>query len=388
MIRRTLATLYLLTVAAPAAADCDVAARYNFAFAGQAAATLAYGTTYTYSAAAGSGDARSFTMVMAQNGLTSTTVNGTTLPAISALVTGADATKLDLVLGGIFSGRTADIAGNTRVVTVTFTFAQPVRDFTTRFHDIDFTTNQFRDIMMVSGTSAAGSYVPALITPFGNGNGSAPRTATSSSVTSGNATAPVNVTSSQAVGSGAADNNSDTGTLTASFAQPVTSVTLRYGNAPLTTGELTTGQQAVGIEGVSFCPMPTVTVTKTSTPVADANGAFNLPGSDVIYSLSVTNAGGSPVDASTIVLTDALPPGVTFRNLAFDGSTTLPATISGAANITLPGSGITYASADQGPYTLAPTTGYDPAVRAIRFTPVGQLATNDSFTIRFKARIK
>ena len=52
-----------------------------------------------------------FTVALAQNGMTSTVVSSTTLPAISTLVTGSNASLRDLVIGGIFSGRTSDITG-------------------------------------------------------------------------------------------------------------------------------------------------------------------------------------------------------------------------------------------------------------------------------------
>lgn len=388
MIRRAAVVLTIMLTSAPAFADCDSAARYNFVFANQAAATLAYGTTYSYTATTSGGASRGFTMAMTQNGLTSTSVNGSQLPAISTLITGTDAAKRDLVLGGTFSGRTSDVAGGTRVVAITFTFAQPVRDFAVTLHDVDFTANQYRDIVMISGTSAAGSYVPALVTPFGNGNGALPRTAGGSSITVGSATSPVTITTSQAVGSGASANNSDTGTLSATFIQPVTSVTVRYANAPLTTGESTTGQQAMGIEGLNFCPMPNVSIVKSSTPVADINGAYNLPGSDVIYALTVTNTGASPVDAATIVLTDMLPNGVTFRNLAYDGTTSLPVSVSGGAGVTLATGGIAYAPTGSSVFNLSPTTGYDVLVRGVRITPTGQLPANASFIVRFRARIE
>lgn len=113
---------------------------------------------------------------------------------------------------------------------------------------------------------------------WGNGNGAQSRTATNSSVLFGPGGG---LSAQQAAGTGPSGNNSDTGEVVASFAQPVTSVTIRYGNAPLSAGESTTGQQALGIAGISFCPMPAISIMKTSAPVAGPPGAFNLPGSDV-----------------------------------------------------------------------------------------------------------
>ena len=91
-----------------------------------------------------------------------------------------------------------------------------------------------------------------------------------------------------------------TGDIVISFPQPVTSVTISYGNFPLQSGESSTGQQRFGISQVRFCPMPAIAIAKTSAPYITTAGSpdrFNAPGSDVAYTLTVTNSGGSPVDA-------------------------------------------------------------------------------------------
>ena len=229
--------------ASPAeAGTCTAANQYNFTYASQAAATLAYGSTYNYTAATSGGATRAFSVQITQNGLSSTVVNGNQMPAISTLVTGADATLRDLVLGGTFAARTASIAGTTNVVTVTFTFAVPVRDFTMALNDIDFAANQYRDLLMVTGVGNAVTYTPTMSSPAGNNNGAGSRTAAASSLSFGPAATPTTITTSQAVGVSASGNNSDDGNITASFVQPVTTITVKYGNAPYTTGENTTGQ--------------------------------------------------------------------------------------------------------------------------------------------------
>ena len=63
--------------------------------------------------------------------------------------------------------------------------------------------------------------------------------------------------------------------------------------------------------------MPAIAIAKTSAPYITTAGSpdrFNAPGSDVAYTLTVTNSGGSPVDLSSLVLTDILPANVTFYN--------------------------------------------------------------------------
>ena len=373
---------------APAAASCAAAAQYNFLFSNQAAATLAYGSTYSYTASTSGGLTSGFTMTLGQNGLSSTVVASTTLPAINTLITGTDATKRDLVIGGTFSGRTADITSATRVITVTFTFTQPVRDFAMSAHDVDFGANQFRDWMMITGTSASGTYTPSIVTPWGTSNATGgTRSTASSSVTLGANTTPLTLTAAQFAGTGASNPNSDDGTITASFAQPVTSVTLRYGNAPYGSGENTTGQQATGISGISFCPMPVIAVAKTSAPIAGTLGAYYLPGNDLTYTLTVTNSGASPVDAATINLIDLLPGTTTFRNTVISGG--LPFSItSGTSGVTLAAGAAAYSNNGGSTWAYTPASGYDAAVNALKIVPSGTMAANSSFAISFVSQIK
>lgn len=310
------------------------------------------------------------------------------MPAISTLITGPDATKLDLVLGGTFGGRTTSLTGTTNVVSVTFTFAQPIRDFSMTAHDIDFTSDQFRDWVQVTGSNGATTYNPVITTPWGTGNdGVLPKTTANSSLTVGATPSPLSLSVAQAGGTSASNNNSDTGTFYASFAQPVTSVTFKYGNYPLTSGEKNTGQQATGIAGISFCPMPSLTATKSSSPASGTYGAFNIPGNDVVYSLSVINSGGSPVDASTIVLSDLLPASTTFRNSAFDGTTSLPFKLTTSGGTTLTAAGLSYSRTGDATFTYTPVAGYDPLVDGVMIVPSGQLAANSTVTVQFVARV-
>lgn len=386
-MRRLLLALAMLP--APAFAACPAANQYGFSYSNQAAATLAYGSTYGYTAATAGGATRPFTVAIAQNGLSSTQGAGVQLPAIGTLITGPDTSKRDLVLGGVFGGRTTSLSSGTRVITVTFTFTQPIRDFAATLHDIDFAANQYRDWVSVTGANGAATYVPVLTSPWGNGNGSAARTATGSTVTFGPNATPILLSSDQAAGSATSNNNSDDGTISASFAQPVTSVTVRYGNASLTSNETATGQQAIGIAGISFCPMPDISVAKTSAPAAGALGAYNLPANDVTYTLTVTNNGGSPVDAGTIVLTDVLPAAMTFRNTVLDASSGTPFAIApGSSGVTLTSASPGYSSDGGATWSYAPASGYDANVKAVRVTPSGQMAPNSSFAVTFVARVK
>lgn len=384
--------LVALLLATPARAECDAANLFRYDFGSQATTTLSYTGSYTYTAVNAGGAARPFTTSFAVNGLASSQAGGIQLPAISALI-GPSTGGRSLVVGGTFTARTANIATDTRVIRTILTFAQPVRDLALTVHDIDFSTNQYRDWFMITGIGGGVTYTPSLSTPFGNNNGAGPRGATGSTLTLGAATTPYAIPASQAVGVATSPNtNSTAGEIAISFAQPVTSVTLRYGNHPLTGNERTTGQQGYGISAVAFCPLPALAVTKTSAPfVAAGPDRFAIPGADVVYAITVTNSGGSPVDLAGLVLTDILPTQAQFFNGDFDPA----APNSGPFQLTAGTSGVTLTpantvfSADGGStYGYVPAAGYDANVRAIRVAPGGRLAANASFTIRFRARIE
>jgi uncharacterized repeat protein (TIGR01451 family) len=383
--------LSALTTAAEAA--CPANNQYSFDFSSQPAATLAYGTTYTYTATSTALGNQTFTVLSTQNGLTSTTVAGEVRPNISASHNGGG-TNRALVIGGILGSRTADITSNTRVMITTLGFATPVRDVTFTMHDVDFGADQFRDWIMIRGFGAA-TYTGSHTTPFGTNNGAGPYATALSSLNLGPVATPFTITAQQAVGVSVSNNNSTTGNITASFIQPVSSVEVRYGNYPLTTGETATGQQAYAISTVSWCPVPVVSMVKTSAPYSDPqNGTTNpklIPGADLIYTLTISNTNSSPVDAASLVLTDPLPANVTFYNGDIDDAGPLTTNYefsAGTSGLTFAAANLTYSNNGGTSYAYAPAAGYDANVTAIRLAPQGSMAANSSFSIRFRTRIK
>ena len=379
-------------VAAPSLAACPAGNQYNFSFASQVASTLNYASSYSYTATNPSAQNLNFTVSFLTNGLASSVIAGNQMPAIGTLINDDNISNF-LVVGGIFASRTADVTTNNTVVVTTLTFPVPVRDVTVTVSDVDFNNDQFRDWFMAVGRNGASNYVPAIITPFGQVSGTGPFTNASSSLTLGaNSFA---ATAAQAVGIGASNNNANTGNVTLSFAQPVTSVELRYGNFPLQAGETNTGQQGIGIKGVSFCPMPQLTVSKSNAPWSDpvngTNNAKMIPGGDVIYTLTVNNANTSPVDLSTAVLTDPLPTQMTFFNGDIDDGGPLTTNydfIAGSSGLSFSAANLGYSNNGGTSYSYVPVPGYDTAVNALRFAPTGTMAANSSFTLKFRARIK
>lgn len=391
-----IAVLAMLSVTLSGVADaaCSAANQYNFDFASQAPATLNYANTYTYAATSTALGNQNFTLDWIVNGTSSTIVAGQQMPAIGNLITDGVAAN-NLVVGVIFTARTTDVSVNTRVVVTRFNFSTPIRDFTAQINDIDFNANQFRDWLQVNGINGASNYDPALSTPFGTNNTvPGPHSNASSSQLVGATVAPLALTIRQSGGTSASGNNSNTGTISAVFAQPVTQVEIRYGNYPLSVGETVTGQQAIGIQSISYCPMPVLSVTKASAPfslVGTDPNRFNIPGADVIYTLTVSNSNSSPVDVGSMILSDPLPPAMTFYNGDIDDAGPLTTNfefVPGSSGLTFAGANLGYSNNGGSTYAYSPSVGYDAAVNAIRLSPQGTMAANSSFSIKFRTRIK
>jgi uncharacterized repeat protein (TIGR01451 family) len=380
---RLLALLAALLTIAPdrALAACDAANQFTFDWNSQPDTSLSYASTYSYTATNASGASRTFQTSFATNGLATNNVAGFAMPVIAAVHTGTTgAGEKTLTLGGRLSGRTAAIGSATRVIAVTFTFSQPVRDVSFRVFDVDFTANSWRDWIRVTGSNGAATYNASFTKPA------------ASTVRIGPGASPQPIAAGELLGASASDLAQDNGTVVATFAQPVTSVQLRYGNYPLQTGETATGEQWISIHDISFCPLPSLAVTKTSAPLATTGtDRFAAPGSDMVYTITAANSGGSPVDLNGLVLTDVLPAQMSFYNGDFD--TTLPGTdpfvlTAGSSGVTLTAANVSYSNNGGASYAYAPAAGYDANVSAVRFAPGGSLAANSSFTIRFRARVK
>jgi uncharacterized repeat protein (TIGR01451 family) len=262
-------------------------------------------------------------------------------------------------------------------------------------NDVDFLADQFRDWIQINGINGASTYDPTIATPHGNNNTPAdPKSATNSTLLLGATSSPLSLTVRQAGGLSSNLNNANGGTLTAVFAAPVTEVQVRYGNFPLSSGETVTGQQAIGIQSISYCPMPQLTVSKSSTPlsgVATDPNRFNIPDADVVYAVTVSNRDTSPVDLNALILTDVLPPAMTFRNSDFDDGGPVLTNFEffpGTTGLSMSSADIAFSNNGGSSYGYAPAAGYDAAINAIRLNPKGQMAANSSFTVRFRARIK
>ena len=395
MLRLPLAIVIAAITATPVLADCPASNRYSLNFPDFGAQQLDYATSYSTTVSNPRGQTVTMGLSFSTFNLSSNQVGGLTMPQISTFINDGVTTNNNLIIGGVFPGRTSDVSANSRTVVTRFTFSTPIRDFSVQVNDIDFLADQFRDWVQINGINGSSNYDPTVTTPHGNNNTTAgPHSAANSSLLLGATSTPLSLTVRQAGGTVANNNNANGGTITAIFPAPVTEVQVRYGNFLLSSGETVTGQQAIGIQTVSFCPMPQLTVTKSSTPqatgAADPN-RFNIPDADVVYAVSVSNSDASSIELNALVLTDILPPAITFRNSDYDDSGPIITNfefVPGTTGLSMVASDIAFSNNGGSSYGYAPSSGYDAAVNAIRLNPKGVMAANSSFTVRFRAKIK
>jgi uncharacterized repeat protein (TIGR01451 family) len=395
MLRVSLGLALCAIFASPAIANCPASNRYTLNFAIFGTQQLDYNTSYIATVSNPRGQSQTVGLNFSTFNLASNQVGGVTMPQLSTFINDGGTTNSNLVVGGVFTSRTSNVAANAETVVTRFTFPEPIRDFTIQVNDVDFAADQFRDWIQINGINGAASYDPSITTPHGNNNTlSGPNSATNSTVLLGPALAPLSLTVRQGAGIAANANNANGGTLTAVFAAPITQVEIRYGNFPFTSGETQTGQQAIGIQSFSYCTMPQLTVTKSAAPqtsdLSDPN-RFHIPDADVVYAVTVSNADTSVVDLNALVLTDILPAAITFRNSDYDDGGPILTNfefVPGTTGLTMAAADISYSNNGGSSYGYSPAAGYDAAVNAIRLNPKGTMAANSSFTVRFRARIK
>lgn len=307
----------------------------------------------------------------------------------------ASSTEKTLSVGTRFDTFQSNINSNVDVLATNFAFSTPVRDIQFTVLDIDYAVNAFRDWLKITGTGPGGSFIPAIFSPYGRNNSSNPGQTLPGVVVIGPYTSSApNAANGEVVGNGNSNSNQNYGNISISFAQPVSSLQIRYANGPAAYVAGSPIKQAISIHDISFCPMPRLALAKTATPFVTTAGnpaRFNAPGSDIQYSLTLSNTGGSPVDASTIVLDDLIPGRVSFYNGDIDGAGPLTGNfefVAGSSGLTLGTVNLSYSNNGGSSYGYSPISGYDAAVNAVRLRPQGTMAANSSFTVRFRAQIK
>ncbi len=156
-----------------------------------------------------------------------------------------------------------------------------------------------------------------------------------------------------------------------------------------------------GVQYSQICEGAAMLTSDKTVALQDPTGApFAVPGSDVIYTITVTNVGSGPVDTDSIFMVDDMPAEIEFYNGDIDGGG--PET--GAIAFSQSSAGLTFSEATDVGYSnnaaapanfsacnYSPIVGYDPAVTFICFNPKGDMlagAPDPTFSVSFRARIK
>jgi len=269
----------------------------------------------------------------------------------------------------------ANFPNNTSTITYTIDVGdlslgaanQGVGEMQFSFLDVDFGAGSFQDRLTVTATNGTNSVTPIISTSASNS-------------ASGNT----------ATGQSGAGQDSADGTVTVSFFQRVTSVTITYGNGPLAPTDPT--NQGIALYDILTCPI-TNAVLQASKTNRIHDDLYALPGNDVIYTIGVSNVGTGATDADSIVLIDSMPDEVSFFRGAL-ASDAVTFTETGSTGLDFVYSrDVGYSSslikpANFGQCTYTPTSGYDSAVKFICFNPKSTLAAGTSFELEFRAKIK
>jgi uncharacterized repeat protein (TIGR01451 family) len=208
---------------------------------------------------------------------------------------------------------------------------------------------------------------------------------------------------------GAGDTNPAVGTIGVAITAPPTasllqtfmrfrwSTTLDVPPSTLIIGNGEVEDYALTILGI-----PTLTNVKSST-VYNPSGTqpFVLPGSDLVYTIQVSNTGSAATDSNSVFVVDSLPSSLEFFNGDFDaaGPLTVPVVFSesGTGLTFNPATDLRYSNLAPAPAsfaacTYAPASGYDPLIRHICVNPKGPMASSSGtapqFSVQFRSRIK
>jgi len=166
---------------------------------------------------------------------------------------------------------------------------------------------------------------------------------------------------------------------------------------------------SVHVDGIAYdfaClppPLPDLQASKSIEIYDPANsGLYALPGNDVIYTISVSNAGDGAADSDSIELIDTLPAEVEFWNgdiddggpesdpIVFTQSVGTGMTFSYATDVRF-GTGATVPADFAACSVITPDSTYRPDLTFICLNPKGILTSDDpdpTVEMSFRTRIK
>ena len=257
-------------------------------------------------------------------------------------------------------------------------FQTPIPGMQFRIFDVDYSAGSYTDQLIITGSVNGSTVYPVLTNGVSNW-----------------------VSGNIAVGDGQSENTSADGTIWVTFATPIDTVTINYGNYSNAPSNPAT--QAIAIHDLTLCnPQAGVKIVKTSTNYNDGvNPLFHLPQTDVLYSITVTNDKSASVTNNSLFLIDPLPSQLTFFNGDADGNgpgTTPVIFTNNASGLTFNyATDVRYSNAAIAPTSFAgctytPAAGYDANVRHICINPKGTMlgqtaSTTPGFTVSFRTRI-
>ncbi|GEM_PF-335761 len=273
-----------------------------------------------------------------------------------------------------------NLANRTDVVTTTITLPRAMAGAQFTVFDVDWGSNQFADRITVSGRLNGVAVLPVLTNGVAN-----------------------YVIGNTAYGDASSGNTSNNGNVVVTFATPVDTIVIEYGNHSLAPSD--PGQQAISLHDITFClPHTTLSVTKTSAvisnPVEGTTDAKAIPGALIEYLITVANTGQAAVDAGTVTVTDDVPA---------DAKMCLADLASGSGPVRFvdgsPVSGISYLysalgstsdnlqfSNDNGAtWTYVPTAdgdNCDAAITDFRVTTSGSFVAGASFALQARMRVE
>lgn len=265
----------------------------------------------------------------------------------------------------------------TATTSITLSTAVPSVQFTV--FDVDFAASDFADKLTVTGSYQGTTVLPTLTNGVSN-----------------------YVIGNTAIGDTGSDGTSANGNVVVTFSQRVDTITIVYGNA--NTAPVDPDGQAIAIHDLTFCnPYADLSVTKLSSVLSDPlNGTTNpkaIPGALIDYLITVANAGVSPTDTGSVVITDAGPADAklcfdangTGTPVAFtDGSPTSGVSYNFVA-LGNAGDGLEFSNNGGSTWTYVPTAdadGCDAAITHFRINTGGQFRAGTSFTLRTRYKIK
>lgn len=243
---------------------------------------------------------------------------------------------------------------NTRDETATTVISLPTAVPGVQFtiFDIDYAVNDFADRLTVTGSYQGANVTPTLTNGVSN-----------------------YVIGNKAIGDGASGGTSGDGNVVVTFAQPVDTITIVYGNA--NTAPANPDGQAIAVFDITMCrPVATLAVTKLSTLISDpVNGTANpkhIPGAVIEYCILMQNPGSGT--ATNLVGTDNIAPTLTYTaNSMVSGTTCAGATTAEDDNAT---------GADE-------TDPFGASIAGTVLTATATtLAPNGGFALKFRATVR